>query len=89
MASEFALFRVPADLEADETGATDGAYFYVYTTSRTKAEKIVQAGLFAEHPHDLCKKGHRHVGLDHVVRGRTTRIHLVKDGIITTSMEDY
>lgn len=84
------LFSVIADVECDPDGSKEPVKYYVYTTTKARAEEIVEKLLFDEHPHDLCKKGRPHVGVDTVRRGRTTkRLVLVPDSIITSNLEVF
>lgn len=73
MKQELRLYRVLADVETDQDFYERYVYI-VLANSAKQAEQILHAHFFGEHPHDLCKRGKAHVGVDRVKTGRTKRI---------------
>ena len=67
------LWRVTADVEVDQNDF-ELAHIYVFATSRRDAETRVEVYFWDQHPHDLCRKGHAHVGVDKVRRNRAVRV---------------
>jgi hypothetical protein len=83
MRAEKRLYVVGAAVEEDE-GFWDVRYYLVAAGSRTEAERMLRGEFLAGHPHDLCERGRRHVGVDKVKRGSAREFHIPRSGVVTS-----
>jgi hypothetical protein len=75
------LFVVEAVEETDEDFWEEG-YYLVSAPSGREAKAQISAKMLSEHPHDLCKRGKKHVGLGKVTAKPAKTFRVPESGVL-------